>query len=287
MKEITEWEVLTLDGWQDFSGIVQFEKEVITITFDDGSHLTGSLDHRIFLVYNEKISLKDLVVGDVVQGSDNLLIVKEISEIKEKQNVYDLVEVQGGHKYLTNSVLSSNCDEIAFIPPRIQEEFMAGTGPALSATKGKMLITSTPNGNRDLFAKLWFGTGMEWDKKAHDYVRKGTVKNIFTPLFIPFWIDPTKNNDEWINREKKTLDSPTKWRVEFECLSYDTRVEVYDEIAYEYRNMTLREIYLTLAQDAMLFDVIIEPEDENQIPASPIIPSIIRDRTAHQFQFSD
>ena len=44
-----------------------------------------------------------------------------------------------------------------------------GTAPALSATRGKMMITSTPNGSRDLFAKLWFNSGMEWDKKEYTY----------------------------------------------------------------------------------------------------------------------
>ena len=92
---------------------------------------------------------------------------------------------------------------------------MAGTAPALSATRGKMMITSTPNGSRDLFAKLWFNSGMEWDKKEYTYIRKNKAKNDFTPLFIPYWIDPTKNNDEWISREKRTLDNILKWKVNF------------------------------------------------------------------------
>lgn len=154
-------------------------------------------------------------------------------------------------------------DEMAFIPNRVQNEFMAGTAPALSATRGKMIVTSTPNGSRDLFAKLWFGSGMEWDKKEYTYVRKNKAKNLFTPLFIPYWIDPSKNNDEWIEREKKTLDDPIKWRVEFECLDKETMVDVYDEVEDVYKTISLDEMFKTLARDEIESKVIISPQDEN------------------------
>ena len=133
-----------------------------------------------------------------------------------------------------------------------------GTAPALSATRGKMMITSTPNGSRDLFAKLWFNSGMEWDKKEYTYNRKNAPKNDFVPLFVPYWIDETKNNDEWISREKRTLDDITKWKVEFECLSEETMVEVYDEIEEEYTTITLSEMNRILLKDEIDAKVIIE-----------------------------
>ena len=135
-----------------------------------------------------------------------------------------------------------------------------GTAPALSATRGKMMITSTPNGSRDLFAKLWFNSGMEWDKKEYTYIRKNKAKNDFTPLFIPYWIDPTKNNDEWISREKRTLDNILKWKVEFECLDADTEVEVYDEIENEYKTISLDAMYKQLLRDEIDSKVIIQED---------------------------
>lgn len=47
-------------------------------------------------------------------------------------------------------------DEIAFIPRRIQEEMWASLAPSLS-TGGKFILTSTPNGDTDLFSTLWRG----------------------------------------------------------------------------------------------------------------------------------
>lgn len=47
-------------------------------------------------------------------------------------------------------------DEIAFLSKRIQDEMWASLAPALS-TGGKFVLTSTPNGDTDLFANLWRG----------------------------------------------------------------------------------------------------------------------------------
>lgn len=48
-------------------------------------------------------------------------------------------------------------DEIAFISKRIQEELWASIAPSLS-TGGKLIMTTTPNGDSDLFASLWRGS---------------------------------------------------------------------------------------------------------------------------------
>ncbi len=265
MKNITEWEVLTPDGWKDFSGIVQFEKRVITITLKNGMSLTGSESHRVVAMGGMK-QLDELIIGDELWTNKSWSKVVEISELKESQYVYDLVDVKSTeHEYYTNGIVSHNCDEMAFIPNRVQNEFMAGTAPALSATRGKMIVTSTPNGSRDLFAKLWFGSGMTWDKKEYTYVRTEPQKNLFTPLFIPYWIDPTKNNEEWINREKKTLDDPIKWRVEFECLSEDTNVDVFDEIDQVFKTISLDEMYKILARDEIDNKVIITSNNSSDI----------------------
>lgn len=258
MKDINEWEVLTPDGWRDFSGIVEYEKPVLTIELENGSFLTASESHRIVTDCG-MMGMDSLSVGDSVFHKDKFVKIINITELKDSQKVYDLVEVESvGHRYFTNDFVSHNCDEMAFIPNRVQSEFMAGTAPALSATKGKMIISSTPNGSRDLFAKIWFGTGMEWDKSEYTYVRKNQSKNDFAPLFVPYWIDDSKNNEEWINREKRTLDDPTKWRIEFDCLEADTEVEVYDTINEVIKVMKVSEIYAQLNKDFLDEMVILE-----------------------------
>lgn len=254
-KDITEWEVLTPDGWCNFNGIVEYEKKVITFELENGDYLTGSETHKVITV-NGKQKIDELEINNEIETFDGRSKIIKISALKEEQKVYDLVEVDG-HMYYTNGILSCNCDEIAFIPSRIQSEFMAGTSPALSATNGKMLLTSTPNGSRDLFAQLWLGTGMEWDKKKFTYTRKNAVKNAYEPLFVPFWIDSTKNTDEWIAREKRSLGDPLKWKVEFECLGSETEIEVYDVVDKIHKIMTIADVYKTLFLDNMSNQLII------------------------------
>ena len=62
MIDITEWEVLTPDGYKDFSGIVELEKETLTVSFRDGLELIGSLTHRVLLKNNEMIANAGLMI---------------------------------------------------------------------------------------------------------------------------------------------------------------------------------------------------------------------------------
>lgn len=54
------------------------------------------------------------------------------------------------------SITKIYLDELAFINPRIQEEMWASLSPTLS-TGGSAIISSTPNGDTELFASLWRG----------------------------------------------------------------------------------------------------------------------------------
>lgn len=91
-------------------------------------------------------------------------------------------------------------DEIAFINRRIQEEMWASLTPAL-ATGGKFIITSTPNGDSDLFARLWFGAKSK--------------QNSFYPLEFLWWRHPDRNK-EWYDDMAGKL-GPIKAKQELDC----------------------------------------------------------------------
>ena len=48
-------------------------------------------------------------------------------------------------------------DEVSFVARKIQEKIWASIAPSLS-TGGKLIMTTTPNGDQDLFARLWRGS---------------------------------------------------------------------------------------------------------------------------------
>jgi len=92
------------------------------------------------------------------------------------------------------------CDETAFVRPMIQQEFWASISPTL-ATGGKLFMTSTPNGDSDLFATLWRGA------------ISGT--NGMKPLTIKWHQVPGR--DEKFKKQEIAKNGPLKWAQEFEC----------------------------------------------------------------------
>lgn len=91
-------------------------------------------------------------------------------------------------------------DEIAFISRRIQEEMWGSLTPALS-TGGKFIITSTPNGDSDLFATLWRGA------KAGE--------NNFKPLQFLWWMHPDRDKSYYDEMVGKL--GPIRARQELDC----------------------------------------------------------------------
>lgn len=73
-------------------------------------------------------------------------------------------------------------DELAFINPRIQEEMWASLSPTLS-TGGSAIISSTPNGDTELFAQLWRGA-------------KGG-QNGYTPFQVDWREHPERDDKYW------------------------------------------------------------------------------------------
>jgi hypothetical protein len=71
-------------------------------------------------------------------------------------------------------------DEFAFCDASIQTEMWASIFPTLSSG-GRLIVTSTPRGDEDLFAEFWRGA---WS---------GTNK--FNPLFVNYWEHPNRPKD--------------------------------------------------------------------------------------------
>lgn len=91
-------------------------------------------------------------------------------------------------------------DEFAFVPPAIAEEFWASISPTL-ATGGSCIISSTPNGDTNIFATLWRGAQVE--------------ANGFKATYVA-WDDPP-GRDERFKEEQIAQIGEHKWRQEYEC----------------------------------------------------------------------
>lgn len=93
-------------------------------------------------------------------------------------------------------------DELAFVKPHIQDEFMTSILPTLASRKdGKMIISSTPNGDKNLFAEMWRGAESK--------------RNGFYPIFVPWNAMPGR--DEVYKNAMIKQFGIRKWQQEFEC----------------------------------------------------------------------
>ena len=167
-------------------------------------------------------------------------------------------------------------DEFAFIGSQdsadkalqLQQEFYAALTPALSATQGKLFITSTPISETDLFYRLWHGSQKKVDDKGlnkepqyilsvndelykdfHLFDNKDDAEQYVKSLNSNDKIEivtksPTGNNSfqgqlvkwdrnpfktqEWAENEIKTVGDIFFAR-EYNCLGGENKIKIMDE----------------------------------------------------------
>lgn len=190
--------ILTEKGFRNFKGFIDqgISEDILLIEFDDSSSIKATRDHR-FLRGDEFVEAGHLTVGDTLSG-------KRITSITESEpeRVYDAYEVEETHSYVTNGVVSHNCnliylDEFAFVEN--SETFYTSTYPVISSGEStKVIITSTSNGIGNMFYKLWQGAV------------SGT--NEFHPFRVDWWDVPGRD-EAW---KKQTIGNTSELQFEQE-----------------------------------------------------------------------
>jgi hypothetical protein len=103
-------------------------------------------------------------------------------------------------------------DELAFINPRIQQELWSSLTPTLS-TGGSAILSSTPNGDTELFASLWRGANTSGDGKPG--------VNGYAPFRV-FWQEhPERDEKYWDEMVSQLGLLQTRQEVGCEFLSSD------------------------------------------------------------------
>jgi len=109
------------------------------------------------------------------------------------------------------------CDEFAFVPPNIADEFWTSISPTL-ATGGRAIITSTPNSDEDTFSTIW----KEANKKFDEF---GNEREVGLNGFFPFtchWSEHPDRDETWAVEERGRIGEE-RFRREYNCefLVYD------------------------------------------------------------------
>lgn len=109
------------------------------------------------------------------------------------------------------------CDEFAFVPNTIAEEFWTSISPTL-ATGGRAIITSTPNSDEDTFATIW----KDADKKFDEFGNESELGINGFHSFTCHWSEHPDRDDAWMKVEVGRIGEE-KFRREYGCefLVYD------------------------------------------------------------------
>ncbi|MHA2402105.1 MAG: terminase large subunit domain-containing protein [Candidatus Kariarchaeaceae archaeon] len=91
-------------------------------------------------------------------------------------------------------------DEFAYVPHNISDDFWTSIQPTL-ATGGDCIMSSTPNGDINIFAQIWRGAQVG--------------ANGFKPIFVPW--DAPPGRDEEFKEEQIGKIGERRWRQEYEC----------------------------------------------------------------------
>lgn len=196
--ENTRFEVLTTDGFKDFSGITLWEKDTYRLCLES-TVIECTSDHRFFSCSrNDWAEFSEIQIGELIQTVDG----SEKCTSKEHvgiQEVSDLVNVDDVHSFIANGINAHNClylDEFAFVRPSIAREFWVSISPTLS-TGGKALITSTPSSDEDQFATIW----KQANKCIDEYGNTTDVGVNGFKAFRSYWHEHPDRDEQWKQEE--------------------------------------------------------------------------------------
>lgn len=218
--ENTEYEILTPNGWEDFAGVIYNQganKDSKKISFDDGTFIIATDDHRFFSDKKE-VKVSSLAVGNKLDSFDTFKTITQI-ENTVLTDTYEIFNATN-HVVIANKTNSHQCDEFAFVRPSIAKEFWTAISPTL-ATGGKAIITSTPNSDEDQFALLWKGAN-----KCEDEFGNPTEVGVNGfKAFRAFWNEHPDRDDTWAAQQRAAIGHD-RFEREYGCFHADTVLRI-------------------------------------------------------------
>lgn len=114
-ENLDGYKVLTPGGFKSFAGVSMMGvSPTYKLVIESGQYLECTHNHKIFVNGDQYKPLCELVQGDAIFTLAGFKQITSITPTGRTEQVYDLIEVEDGHKYYTNGILSSNCEFITF-----------------------------------------------------------------------------------------------------------------------------------------------------------------------------
>ena len=162
-ENLKNYKVLTPSGFQSFAGIAMMGVQpILRLEFEKGAYVECTYDHKFYVTLNEYKEANQLLPGDTVFTSEGDLKLVSKTELGHSEPVYDLIEVENGHKYFTNKILSSNCEFLVFdetLINSIKLSEMGGMTPTLNMGQTRWYKKPSPEYTYAVALDPSMGTG--------------------------------------------------------------------------------------------------------------------------------
>ena len=106
-------------------------------------------------------------------------------------------------------------DEFAFVQESFQSEFWSAVSPTLASSKGRCIITSTPNTEYDQFASIWYESQTHQMDDGTQLDEDGPGKNDFKGIQVTWDWHPDRDI-EWAKKEEYKIGT-SKFKREYNC----------------------------------------------------------------------
>lgn len=131
-------------------------------------------------------------------------------------------------------------DELGFVEPYLQSEFWSAVLPTLS-TGGRMIVTSTPSSDEDIFATVWHGACDNIDPNTGTERPGGIGKNGFKAFKALYDRHPDRQDPKWAEEERARLGEE-KFRREVLCVEHKTMITYKDDMSQE-KNIAIGDLF--------------------------------------------
>lgn len=112
---VNNYKVLTPDGYKDFAGVsFMGDKPIMRLDFENNVWLECTFDHGIYVNLDKKIPAANLEIGDEIITSNGYAKLLKKTDLNKTVPVFDIIEVEGKHRYYANNALVSNCEFLIF-----------------------------------------------------------------------------------------------------------------------------------------------------------------------------
>lgn len=149
-----EYDILTASGFKSFTGVRKLDNRcLLELKFSDNSTIRCTPSHRIKTPtgYVDAIHLD---AGHVVVTKTNKeMIVHDVDVVAGEHNVFDILGVEATQSYITNNIISHNC------------EFLGSEETLISGAKLRSLVFRDPISDDGKGLKIY-----EQPKENHSYV---------------------------------------------------------------------------------------------------------------------